>query len=68
MNGEWQGAQWVLATLLAASVILPPLIRYGAIMNGFEPKNDWPDFFGRRLADLIAKMVLVAILIWGGFF
>lgn len=68
MTEDWQGAQWVLATILAASVILPPIVRYGAIMNGYVPKNDWPDFLGRRLADLIVKIGLVLILIWGGFF
>lgn len=65
---DWGGAQWVLVTWLTLEVIVPPLLRFGMMMDGsYRPKNSNAEFIGRRVADLTGKLVLVAILYWGGF-
>jgi hypothetical protein len=67
MTADWQGAQWVLATFLLGSVVLPPVIRYGLILNDYTPKTDWRTYLGSRVGDFLVKAALVAILFWGGF-
>lgn len=65
---DWQGPQWVLATLLLLRTVTAPLFRVGLIRAGATQRQAWPEWWGKWLFDLIARLGLVAILAWGGFF
>ena len=67
MISSWQGPQWVLAMILLYSVVSPPIIRWGLLRNGVKVVNG-RDFAVKRIGDLLEKLCLVAILVWGGFF
>ncbi|MDJ1463333.1 hypothetical protein [Nitratireductor sp. GZWM139] len=65
---RWQGAQWILATLLASKVFLGPLLRMALLGQGGVAKTTWTEFWGRWIGRRLMDSGLVALLIWGGFF
>lgn len=69
VTDDWHGAQWVLATWLVLNVVVPPILRAALIRQGYEPEagKDNARYIGARVADLMAKLALVGVLYWGGF-
>lgn len=66
---DWQGAQWVLATIMVMMTVCPPVIRWALMQRDpARPATTWPKYWGMWTGDLITRAALVAILIWGGFF
>ncbi len=66
---DWQGAQWVLATIMAGATICPPVLRWALLhRDPTRPATTWTEYWRTWTADLITRAALVAILIWGGFF
>lgn len=66
---DWGGAQWVLITIMAYYLILPPLARAVAEpREGRRPDKPLADWMGAYLARLTGCGFLVLLLRWGGFF
>jgi len=63
----WGGAQWVLLTCFVIMTVAPPFIRLGFIHQGYTSKRAWPEFWGNWFADLVGRLFVAALLIWGGF-
>jgi len=60
-------AQWVIAVYLILIIIGAPVARYLMIDSGATGFIPWRAFWGKWTADVFGKIVLVAVLFWGGF-
>lgn len=69
MMGDWGGAQWVLITVMAYYLILPPLARaVPERREGRRPDKPLAEWVGAYLARLIICGLFVLLLRWGGVF
>jgi hypothetical protein len=59
--------QIILALYLIVIIIGAPVARYLMIDGGAKGFCPWREYWGTWSADLVGKIVLVAILFWGGF-
>lgn len=61
---DWGGAQWLIVFVLVTRCLLGAARAMGALHVPVKVLTPWQQFRSSRLLDL----VLLAVLIWGGFF
>lgn len=59
--------QMILAAYLVIVIVGAPILRKIMIKRGATGFVSWRDFWSTWSADVVGKIVLVAILFWGGF-
>jgi hypothetical protein len=66
MTETWEGAQWVLATGFVVATMFQTFIA-PVIRKQIGKWKGWFDFIGWWIAAIGGRLVIVAILYWGGF-
>jgi hypothetical protein len=62
--GDWGGAQWLIAILMIIRSFMGAATASGAVTVRKQDSTLWSRYWSGRVSDVL----LVLVLVWGGFF